>query len=499
MMTTMLTSVPVEVWELVAGPLRIRDLPPLLLSSKLLNQVFTPVLYRHIQLNDEHSAKKCSATLASDPATLSLGRSLAGMVQVFYLSGFDLSSASRRDDEAIEALQRLERAISQMSNLRRFVACQFKPFTPSLLAAVFNGAASTLQSLHVELQSQQEWLCVEGCEGNIPEDFRPQCPGLSMVDVTLKQRSQVAGESSYRFLERLLSSHAAQLRILSFASPHHPDLVFSLLRQTTSWPVLEILEIDQGLLRGGPLPETPQVRVLVVRSDHLLHGYSYRDNGDGDDDPMDVLNSWALDIRIPETAFTKLEELHCSHEVLHAFLPPDGELHRPISKIELDDANYWGAGTCLYYTIIPPWKTVRRALSHLPSSGGPVRELAFIVCGLDFERFMNTAGPYLSTLERLLLVMYAPPVHAEALGQFGERLFAHMPHLQAFFMSEGPHNPGEARPSLEYSGDHSQQLRWLQEWEVHTPALTMVGFTKDKIWVKTERGWVTDGMGVGVQ
>ncbi|KAI0369904.1 hypothetical protein BV20DRAFT_1052812 [Pilatotrama ljubarskyi] len=463
------SRIPVEVWELIASPLRIRDLPALLLSSKHLNEALTPILYSHIQLNDAASAKMCIATLVADAGTLYLQRDLAGMVHAFCLNSFDLSSARRRDDEAAESLL---------------------PFTPSLLAALFRGAASTLQALHIELQTRKDWLSIQGSEGEIPDDFRPTCPELTVLDVWLKPMSQVCGESSFRFLQRLLASHAAQVRTLAFVSSGNADWVSFILGATTRWPVLERLEIDKYTLWEDVLQDTPEVRVLAVRGGHYpLSGLSVEDNREDDEVPMDTSPSGALQRSLPRTAFPKLEELHCAHDLLSAFLSPDDQLRRPIRTIELDGAYFWGIGRLLDFTIIPPWRAVRRALTHLPNSSGPVKELAFAVCGLDFERFVSSAGPYLRTLERLLLVMHASPVHPEVLEHFGERLLAQMPHLHTFLLSEGPYNPGAAKPSLEYCGDSNQQLRWLERWEVHAPALTTVCFTSDQMWTKTQRGW----------
>ncbi|KAI0358824.1 hypothetical protein OH77DRAFT_1420306 [Trametes cingulata] len=490
-----LTSIPLEVWELITGPLAIRDLPSLLLSSKHLNEVLTPTLYSHIQLNDALSARMCITTLAAEPDTLFLHRNLVAMVHTFCLNSFDMSSARKRDDQAVDSLRRLERVLCRMSALRRLVAHHFRPFTPSLLTALFRGAASTIQAIHIELQNRKDWLSVQGSEGEVPEHFRPTCPDLTVVDVWVKPGSQLCGESSSHFLRGLLASHAAQIRTLAFVADGMEDWVSFILSKTTRWPVLERLEVDRWTLWEDALQSTPEVRVLAVRGGFPLQGLSSADNRDGDEISVDSSHDGTLSKSLPRTAFPKLEELHCAHDVLPAFLSSEDQLHRPIRKLELDDAYFWSAGRCLDYTIIPTWREVRKALTYLPNSGGPVKELAFIVCGLDFERFASTAGPYLRTLEKLLLVMYARPIHvrtsscAEMLEHFGERLFAQMPCLHTFQISEGPYNPGEEPPSLEYCGDSSQQLRWLKNWEVHAPALATVALCKGQIWEKTQRGW----------
>lgn len=320
------------------------------------------------------------------------------------------------------------------------------------------------------------------------------------------------------FLRTLLSSHQDRLHSLSLNARSLPP-IRSVLRNTTGWLALERLELEVVALSADWLPQTPSVRSLTINGDPSL---VLRREDDSGDNTSYVISGTQGKLYLPPTAFPRLEELTCSHGILRLFLPPNSPAPRPIRKIDLDKASYWHKSlwrTGLYFC--PDWcisgEPVWRALSYLSNSSAPVRELALVVQHLDMRAFVVQAGPSLKTLESLVLVTHEDPTDVSprpgvslgalkliwlrfsqhvAFSCLGEDLFAHMPKLHTFILSDGPAKTMDECESFGCGEDVDRQRVWLELWEAHAPALVTVAFTNDFTWTKKESGWENDNIGL---
>ncbi|KAL1943012.1 hypothetical protein VTO73DRAFT_4683 [Trametes versicolor] len=476
-----LNCLPVEILQAIGDFVQsTADVGSLVLSNKYLNDVLTPMLYSSIYLQDSVTAAMCITTLVGLPEDNFQGRDLATYVRVF---SCDCETHFVISPEAKDFYQHLKRAVSRMTGLQNLKSLNVTLFTPSLCLSLFHAAAATLQSLDVGISRSSSWI--DDSDKQALLGVSPTCP--SLVEVRLDLCSSPSGPF-FVFLRRLLSSHQNQLHTLFLSARSLPP-VRSVLRDTTGWLVLERLELEVDALSADWLPQTPMVRSLTINGDPSLVL--------GREDPSRDNTSYIISgtrgkLYLPPTAFPRLEELVCSHGILRLFLPPNSPAPRPIRKIELDKASYWrkGLDSC------PDWyisgESVWRALSYLPNSSAPVRELALVVQHLDMRAFVVQAGPSLKTLESLVLVTHEDPTDHAAFSRLGEDLFAHMPKLHTFILSDGPAKAMDECESFGCGEDVDRQRIWLELWEAHAPALVTVAFTNDFTWTKKQYGWEND-------
>ncbi|KAI0372698.1 hypothetical protein BV20DRAFT_40039 [Pilatotrama ljubarskyi] len=175
-------------------------------------------------------------------------------------------------------------------------------------------------------------------------------PELSVLDIELKPLCQAAGESSCRFLEKSLSSHSAQLRSLSIASPSIRSRSSPSCREPPAGPSSRGSKSINGSC-GAPnsqQPCSPNTHHPRPPASQRVQSWRLRRRLRRLYNQMTVSPAGSQDIHLPCTgAFPKSsEELHCPHTVLPIFLPSDGALRCPIRRVELENSNYWRGGGC---------------------------------------------------------------------------------------------------------------------------------------------------------
>ncbi|KAI0628232.1 hypothetical protein C8Q77DRAFT_481807 [Trametes polyzona] len=462
-----LQVLPLEIIHTIASLSPTSHLRSIALANKSCNEVFTPILYSEIVLRDYPTAELCVATL-SIPTQHTYGRrDLALLIRKFSYNPGQASVTLKygiRGDRDLY-LKRLEDAISCMTQLQHFTFYTAEHFTPKICHSVFSAASQTLQSFFASIF--YEW------NENEPtlDKLLLFCPGLSTVEIDFF--CPVSG-SPLEFLRRLILSHAYQLRVLSLRIAEYGEICSML----PTLPKLEKLVVTILAFQGGVPPfHAPALRSLVIYGQ--IEILALVADGLGEHRPQ---------IPSPGT-FPILEELTCAPEVLSMFLPENSEAKRPIRKVELNGAVPSGKNTTMFNEVAeigygyPPWDAIRDALTYLPHSLTPIRELAFTVSHLDLVQFAMEAQAYVPPLESLCITVARDPINDLALASLGETLFVHMPLLHKFVLEIGQYN--------ERAHDPSFLLSWAERWQVHAPALRTVAFTDT---LRCERG--VDGWSV---
>ncbi|KAI0741600.1 hypothetical protein C8Q80DRAFT_1274002 [Daedaleopsis nitida] len=454
-MPSAIHSLPEELLGVIASNSQPADLNSLLLTSKSFNEHLTPALYASIIPRSERYALKALRTLSAAPQKTTFGRDLPAIVRTFTLDFATYNLLPVKE----KLVRRLVQAVSRMTGLQHFTCRLYCWFVPQMCANLMAAAAGTLRSLNVYICPKRHRPRVTTTEPESEETdllamLRPDLPCLESV--TLEMTSDTGDFAD--FTQHLLTTCASRLRKLSLFTVEH-EMAEYVIAYTEAWPVLQELEIDVRTLacRAIEFPATPRVHSLSSPN-------------------------------IPPSAFPKLEELCCSHGVLPAFLPPtmpSGYAKRPIRKVELDRARYEKNGGDFTRYGDPEWHGVRAVLAHLSNSAVPVTDLAFYVHLLEVPGLVDIAV-VATNLERLLTVVYEDPVQLNGgFDALGAKLFAHMPDLHTFLVSDAPKKFADGAFMI----SEDDERKWLEAWDKHPNALREVAFCVSRMWTKTGNGW----------
>ncbi|KAI0358053.1 hypothetical protein OH77DRAFT_1494404 [Trametes cingulata] len=458
-----LSELPVELLNTIGQHAPARDLHSLLLANKHLNEALTPALYSAVTIDNYDAARKYIRTLATDPADVYARRDLAALVRSLNLKfeWYGMPQAIRA-----KLARRLARAFARTTHLQHLVFRGTYVSTPRVWAALVRAAAPTLRSLDADLDMPRWWP--DGSTADVLEG--PPFPQLSALTLYV---SDDLPREWLGLLEHVLTSRAAHLRALKVPFWEGP-LTLPLLRKSPAWSALRTLEIGgSSLVDLAALPPAPNLRSLTL-------------NYTGEE--AAALGSTV----IPHDLYPHLEVLACPYQLLPAFFPADVPRYRPVHTVRLDRAAYdedGGGYGDFAQGEQPEWEDVREALSCLPRSAGPVRDLSFFLDWFDAETFGAELAEYVGSLERLLIVLYQDPGNEPHLATLGETLFAHTPRLHTFLLSDAPYKFSDSSTAFFFAWDRKKQLRWLEEWGKHTGALRKVAFTTEFVWRKTADGW----------
>ncbi|KAI0335700.1 hypothetical protein GY45DRAFT_1316396 [Cubamyces sp. BRFM 1775] len=468
-----LSALPAELLDAIGQVTRDSDLPSLLLGCKAINHALTPLLYASITPNGFATMQKCADTLAQDPADHYDERDLATFVRSFIVQVQVFKS--KRELRARLA-RSLEGALVRMLGLRHFVLDSSHLGTPKMCIALARGPARTLRTLVFRCEDEGRWP--DESDPNALDGLRPDFPELTSIALSLNDFHLPAW---FAFFQHMLTSRAGHLRTLSLNNLDVLTLQPFFLNPG-AWSALEelTLNMQRPCISLADLPHAPSVRKLTLDTEFRV--------------PGDPWLTAEIPGSIPEHLCPNLEHLACPYQLLPLFLPANAQKPRPIRTVRLNHAYFDPGGEAedSFTMYAPAWEDVREALSTLPRSAGPVVDLAFYIYNFDAVTFAAEIVDYVKTLERLVIVLYADPRNVRHLSNFGEQLFAHMPALRSFFLSDAPTRVADEPPAPFFAFHKEIQRQFLEEWDKHTSVLTEVALTTVFVWRKLDGGWTLE-------
>ncbi|KAI0325883.1 hypothetical protein GY45DRAFT_174850 [Cubamyces sp. BRFM 1775] len=471
-----LCTLPDELLSSIGQETATEALPSLLLTSKSINDVLTPLLYASIALYDYETAQMCTNTLATDPQEHYAKRDLAAYVRSFAVQfnyyGLDKELRAR-------FARSLADALSRMCGLQQIVFESVYFGTPKVFMALVRGASRTLRSLSFKTDRPDWWP--DGSDANAFDGFRPAFPALTAVKLTLTDGLPRAW---YAFFRDVLASRGAHLRTLEIGDENAPS-VGPLFPGPDAWSALEELVLTIGTTPDALAGFPPGLNVRK-----LTLGTTLGIPESPPDEDIIVLDP------IPAYLFPNLEYLVCAYQLLPAFLPADAPRQRPLRTVRLNKAYYDpngdAADSFTHSRRAPEWSNVRKVLGCLSRSAGPVVDLAFYIDWFDAKTFPGELVEYIHSVERLVIVLQQEPGNAAHISNYGKLFVAHTPRLQAFFLSDAPIKAlMGSECSFLFTLVWDRQKSWLQEWENHTTALKEVAFSTECSWKKTDGSWIS--------
>ncbi|KAJ8462541.1 hypothetical protein ONZ51_g10840 [Trametes cubensis] len=353
-----------------------------------------------------------------------------------------------------------------MSRLKHCVFDATDVGTPKVCMALARATARTLRTIVFFPVKEGRWP--DDSDPSVFDDFHPDFPELTSVTLVLYDSLP---PTWFAFFQHLLTSRSEHIRDLSICDYYLLTLK-TLFPNPGAWSALKELTItmEKTGISLVDLPHAPSLRKLT----------------------LDTGVTTEIPDSIPEHLFPNLAYLACPYQLLPLFLPANARKQRPIRTVRLNRAYFDPNGEAkdsFTPAHIPDWDDVRVALASLPRSAGPVVNLAFYCEWFDAETFPSEIVDNVKTLEQLVIVLHYDPEDAEHLLHFGERLFAHMPRLHSFYLSDAPIKAGDVMCTFDFALRNSREERWLTEWARHTSALTEVALTTERGWRRLEDGW----------
>ncbi|TBU22975.1 hypothetical protein BD311DRAFT_110957 [Dichomitus squalens] len=277
-----------------------------------------------------------------------------------------------------------------MPNLVRFSALRTSIIEPDTLPALLSTASQTLESIELYMPTA---LWIGHDTRSLP--FASLCPLLYRLRTVHLVLPTLVSPNMTAFITHLLGSTAMLLETLKLS--HRSSDSFDstpFFSSAHSWPVLQTLCLpsETNLSR---LPVSPGVRKLELNlSSEAPHSH----------------------VTLPPSAFPVLEELHCKHQDLPAFLPNYRDIvRRPIHTVVLPgygrDAEY-GMDASRHAMRHAPddpahmFTTLRRVFASLSHSAIPVTHLSFAIKGFKLLDLPSLFLPHgIQVLETLTIVI----------------------------------------------------------------------------------------------
>ncbi|KAI0369087.1 hypothetical protein BV20DRAFT_409628 [Pilatotrama ljubarskyi] len=433
----LLSILPVELLHSVSQLSNAAELRSLLLVNRHLNQVFTPLLYTTVIIEDYATAQKCIRTLSRDPSSLVYGRDLPSLVHTLKVAfnRWGLPAGPKA-----KLLRRLCRAIGRMTSLQHLTFTAVYLCTPKVFAALVHAAAPTLRSLELIPENERNWT--DGSDPSILKNSPPTFPELTSVTFSMWDDMP-----SYwmNVCKHVLADRSAHLRQITIKDHHNINLS-RLFCNNSAWSSLVELTLMVRTVPFASLPATPNVRKLRISA---ANGPGYVWEG----------------LTVPPDAFPELETLECPYQLLPAFLPATARTQRPIRSVRLDDAFYDEDGSDHDYTRCarPEWD--------------------------DVSKCWDDVAQYMTKLEKLVIVFFQDPGNYDSLGDWGKTLLAYTPKLHTLLLSDAPTKSNGSELAFMFAWDRHVHVAWLAEWDKHTVALRNAAFTSEFVWRKTANGW----------
>ncbi|TBU30179.1 hypothetical protein BD311DRAFT_830919 [Dichomitus squalens] len=365
-----------------------------------------------------------------------------------------------------------------MPNLVRFSALRPSIIKPGTLLALLSTASQALESIELYMPTVQ-WI------GNDIESlpFANLCPLLPRLHTVHLVLPTLVSPNTTAFITHLLGSTAMRLETLKLS--HRSSDSFDTTPFFSSvhlWPVLRTLCLpsETNLSR---LPASPSVRKLELNlSSEAPHSHA----------------------TVPPSAFPVLEELHCKHQDLPAFLPNYRDIVRhPIHTVVLDDAGYgrdaeYGMDASRHAMRHAPddparmFAALRRVFASLSHSAVPVTHLSFAMKRFELLDLPSLFLPHgIQALETLTIVIDGEQPDAGHADLLGQAFFAHMPQLHTFLLCEKLDIEDDSFSVVgleEHSLRKARQKTCLGTFSQHSAVLRRVMLTLDWEWRKSESG-----------
>ena len=299
------TSLPLDVVHTIATLAECADLSSLVLASRRLNELLTPVLYSTIDLGAWDNIAMCLRTLKTPLEQCIYGRNLAGFVRLFRIRTpptrlpFYVSTSALAED--------IHCALSRMGNLRRVSSDLYLGAkAPEILYTLVSGSSPLLRAIEF-------YTCDE-------------CPPLLQGELVLTVPSQLRSfklnlpahlpTAQAALLRNLLTECSPTLSTLSLIMDRRAERDFwaSVLPQRTTFSSLQALEIDGNALSHPSLAQAVQ-----------LHS-------------LNIIHSWERPPASLHDLLPNVKELSCPRQLLRDFLYKTPELRRrPIDTVHIDN------------------------------------------------------------------------------------------------------------------------------------------------------------------
>ncbi|KAI0713836.1 hypothetical protein C8Q76DRAFT_796759 [Earliella scabrosa] len=461
-----------DVMHLIACWSTTHTLTSLLLTSRLVNELLTPILYSVIELDSWDDILKCLATLALPAEACVYDRDLPLLARSFIIRR---PSTRRPFYTYHDSLPRnFLRTITRMRNLRLFSSnTGLGLHAPDILYTFLSGICPRIASVEVGMGMGD---CVMPDFDDV-ETLSLNAPTLR----TLKLAVPMNSTPLMSLVRKFLSTHAASLQSLSLVPdlqvsvPPEDEFTFFIdrtLPPNATYPALEDLEAGCAALLHPSLIHARHVRSLTLTT------------------------SWPEPCSVPPGLFPALEELSCPTVMLPIFLDPDPDVRRPIKCVRLDNTKWEGPWR---RSLVPKWDKVLASLELLQYSAAPVTTVGFQVKRIPLRGFAD-ARPHLTSVEELVIIV-KEPVSQEWLYRLAADLVAHTPRLHTLLVSQhrrgravDPHGPEDG---LERATHLARKA--LPEFASRCPALARVAFCMDVELRRESTGtwWVWRWMGEG--
>lgn len=443
--------------------------------SKAFRAISTQFLYSFIVITNSQTAYHCCKTLASP------SNDLASFIRSFTLEAFVPWNFGPQHHTFFRIA--LVGSVHRMKNLQHFRCMLPGSFGRDLCAAL--SPRSTLKSLAISLPSVDQWTSHPTHDAWPHNSLRPEFPLLETFEFDYLYERGPLGHMFECFIAHMLKRHASQLKNLILPSWMTVQYFGVLVSSAIHFPSLESVTIPSSALTTSIANQMPNLQSITFPVESLLHP-------------------------VPQDSFPHL----CRFSGSCRAFPDILSIERPITHVQfdgavfdMDDAGTFAEGAQR------TWSEVLIALTHFPISSGPVKHLSFYVCSIKLGA-LRKALPYLRTLETLIVCVRSNPkdvstlfssaqhytkpstISVQVTKQYpalprlvdlGARVFAKMPRLHTFLLSDEPKFVYRGK-RFSYYRDEKMQRKVLKTYETSCPALTQVAFTAAYVWEKTGPG-----------
>ncbi|KAI0697075.1 hypothetical protein C8T65DRAFT_28214 [Cerioporus squamosus] len=461
-----INALPVELLHLICTAADHDDFYSIALSSRILNEVMTPVLYSTIDLELPHAIYACVRTLVSPPAKAAMNRDLASFVETLSLRDPDgcAGMSALNDYRRFVAGRRLADAVPRMRRLRSITS---QIGFPQMFTTLASGALPVIDTVDIKLC----FAYLSLGERDAVVEVAPVAAGFPSLKV-LKLEWDSDPPKTYASLMCSLLT-ASDNTLQSLAIRGDPDALESAWHSISSFPALQELDISPDLLTAPAFRDTSSVRRLVMPEDY-----------------------WWDELELPSGALPHLQDITCFPMHLSTFLPEDAAHRRPISAVTLNHVVYARSRSGGHYAredrdATHDLLTIWRALRTVRFSSCPLLRLGFAMGDLGAAG-MSDLVPYMRDLEYLLIMVE----HTEELKAWSEgggilslaEMLGQMPHLHTFLLSDALLKTLPDGSPFKFTHDEDYQRRALAAYDQHSSSLRRVAFTTDFEWEKREDG-----------
>jgi len=417
------------------------------LISKSFNSVITPLIYRHILLQDRTHALKCLEILTDEE----VGRArFVQMISLDCLPEFPY--------------QRFLDGLALMSNLRRYRCMMSWGFCPDICATLAQSCL-LLESITTCIGQEANFL---GWDISIVQRLRPHFRHLTTFEFSYDSYNSVPNAYK-RFLRYLLKTHCTTLTKLSLTvHPLRPNFLAPFLSDTYQYLHMDHLVIDPYALPSDIGRTMPALRSLAFTG---------------------VPFAQTALARALSTPLPMLQRLsNCSANHLPHLLP-----HMPsLQRLQLDGAIHPlvldGYADCTSHRMgSHELDELLQCLGDVQQHMSRIREIALAVRALDFADLPMLVPYILRTEVVVLSVWMIEPAQQDSLKSLGETFFSRMKLLRTLLINDTEYS----WKKYQHLNGHPFQRELLQQWGTFCPTLQVFSFQGRRTWIKQASGeWI---------